>query len=101
LVAVLLYNARAMARVVGVWPAGFWYLWFRLAVGVVVVGRNDYVVEVVGVLDDEGFGYVGVMVVVGVVVYGGFGQAELPSSVLTNKEYRVCIASLEASLAPY
>jgi hypothetical protein len=33
-----------------------------------LVGRNDYVVEVVGVVVDEGFGYAVVMAVVGVVV---------------------------------
>jgi hypothetical protein len=33
-----------------------------------LVGRNDYVVEVVGVVVDEGFGYTVVMAVVGVVV---------------------------------
>jgi hypothetical protein len=64
---------------------------------VVVVGRNDYVVEVVGVAVDGGFDYAEVMVEVG--VDGGFGQVGLPA--LANKEYRGCIASLQASLAPY
>jgi hypothetical protein len=40
-----------------------------------MVGRNDYVVEVVVV--DEGFGYVEVMTVVEVVVDEGFGYAEV------------------------
>jgi hypothetical protein len=56
-------------------------------VGVVVFGINDYVVEVVGVVVDEGFGYAEVMVVVGVVVDGGFGQAELPASALADGEH--------------
>jgi hypothetical protein len=46
-VAVLLCNAKAMARVADVRPAGFWGLWCQLAEGV-VVGRNDYALEVVG-----------------------------------------------------
>jgi hypothetical protein len=50
----------------------------------VIVGRNDYAVEVVV---DEEFGYVEVMMVVGVVADGGFGQAELPASALTDEEY--------------
>jgi hypothetical protein len=49
------------------------------------------------VVVDEGFGYVVVMAVV-----VGFGYAvELHAPVLTNREYRWCIASLRASLAPY
>jgi hypothetical protein len=50
-------------------------------VGVVAVGINDYAV---GVVDDKGFGYVEVMVVGVGVVDGGFGQAELPASGLTD-----------------
>jgi hypothetical protein len=59
-----------MARVADVRPAGFWGLWCQLAEGV-VVGRNDYALEVVGgfsyvvelvrVVVNEGFGYVVVM----------------------------------------
>jgi hypothetical protein len=80
LVAVLLCNAKAMPRVAGVRPAGFWGLWCRLAAGVMVIGRNGYVV---GVGDDEGFGYAVVMVVV-----EGFGYAvELYALVLADGEY--------------
>jgi hypothetical protein len=64
---------------------------------VVVVGRNDYVVQVVGVVVDEGFGYTVVMVVVD----DGFGQVELPASALADGEYQGCIVSLRASLASY
>jgi hypothetical protein len=52
---------------------------------VVVDGKNDYAVEEVGVIVDEGFGYVEVMVGAGVVVDGGFGRG--------------CTASLQTSLA--
>jgi hypothetical protein len=76
---------------------GFWDLWCQFAVGVVVVGRNDYAVEVVGVVVAEGFGYVVVMAVV-----DGFGYAVEPRAlVLADGEYRGCIASMRASLAPY
>jgi hypothetical protein len=89
-----------MAWVACVRPAGFWGLCGRLAVGMVVVGRNDYAVEVVGVVVEEGFGDVVVMAVVEVVV-GGFGYAmELRAFALADGEYRRCIAFLRASLAP-
>jgi hypothetical protein len=59
----------------------------------VVVGRNDYAVEVVvGVVVDEGFGYAVVMAVVEVVDHRGLA--------LTGGGYPGCIASLRASLAP-
>jgi hypothetical protein len=105
----MLCNAKAMVRVADVRPMGFWGLWCRLAVGV-VVGRNDYVVEVVGgfgcaveavgVVVDEGFGYVVVMAIVDVVVEG-FGYAvELRALVPVDAEYQVyCISvSLAHSL---
>jgi hypothetical protein len=72
---------------------GFWGLWFQIAAGV-VVGRNDYVVEMVGVEVDEGFSYAVVMAVVVVVVWG-FGYAmELHALVPTNGEYQECTAFL-------
>jgi hypothetical protein len=72
---------------------GFCGLWCRLAAGVVAVGRNDYAVEVVGVVDErlgfvvamavvEVFGYAVVMVVV-----ERFGYAvELHALVLADRE---------------
>jgi hypothetical protein len=68
LVTVLLCNVKAMVRVVGVQPTGFWVLWCRFAAEVVVGGRDGSVVEVAKV-DGVGFGYVLVEVVVG----DGFG----------------------------
>jgi hypothetical protein len=67
LVAVLLCNAKDMTRVAAIRPTGFWGLWCRLAVGVVVDGGFGYVVEMVVV----GFSYV----------------VELRTLVLANGEY--------------
>jgi hypothetical protein len=69
---------------------------------VVVVGRNDYALEV-AVVVDGGFGYLVVMAVVEVEVevVVGFGCAvELRTLVLADGECQCCIAFLQASLAP-
>jgi hypothetical protein len=68
---VWLGSGKAMVRVVGDWPVDFWDLWGQNTVGVVVVGRIDFVAEVmvgdgwecgivveVVVADAEGFGCV-------------------------------------------
>jgi hypothetical protein len=70
-VVVLLYNVGVMVRVASVRPAGFWGQWCRFVVEVVVVGRNGCVVDVVVVVD-EGIDRVEGMMVVEVVVDGGF-----------------------------
>jgi hypothetical protein len=88
-------------RVVNIQPGGFWGLWCRPAAGV-VVGRNDYAVEVVvRVVVDEGLGYAVVMAVVEVVVEGFDYAVELRGLALAGRGYPGCIASLRASLAPY
>jgi hypothetical protein len=88
-----------MAQVLSVRPIGVWGLWCRPAAGVVAVGRNDYAVEVVGVVDER-LGFVVVMEVVEVfgyavvmVVVEGFGyEVELHALVLADRECRGCIA---------
>jgi hypothetical protein len=100
-VVVLLYNARAMVQVVSVRPTGFWGLWCRPTMGLVAVGRNDYVVqvvdvgfgcavvmavEVVGVVD-EAFGYAMVMAVVGVADEGFVYAVELCALTLAGGGY--------------
>jgi hypothetical protein len=61
-----------MVRVVRAQPIGFWGLWCRFVLEVVVGGRNSY--AVVGVVAGEGFGYAVVEVVAG----EGFDPTELP-----------------------
>jgi hypothetical protein len=80
-VVVLLYNAKAMVRVVRVRPAGFWGVWCRFAAEVVVGGRDGSVVEDVEV-DGAGFGYV----VVEVVASDGFGRVGLYASAPIDRE---------------
>jgi hypothetical protein len=65
-------------------------------VGVVIGGRNDCVVEVVGVVDER-FGYA---VVVVEAMDGGFDRAELHAYAPADKEYQECIVSPQALLAP-
>jgi hypothetical protein len=82
-------NAKAMVRVVGVQPMGFWVLWCRFAAEVVVGGRDGSVVEVAEV-DGVGFGYVLVEVVVG----DGFGRSGgLCAFAPVDGECRGCIVA--------
>jgi hypothetical protein len=88
----LLCSAKAMVRVVGAQPMGFWGLWCRFMAGVVVGGRNGCaMVRVTG----EGFGYAVVEVVVG----EGFDPMELSVFAPDDGEHRGCIVARRALLA--
>jgi hypothetical protein len=91
----MLCSAKAMVRVVGAQPTGFWGMCCRFMVGAVVGGRNGSVV--VGVVAGEGFSYAMVEVVAG----EGFDLAELPVFAPADGECRECIVARRASLALY
>jgi hypothetical protein len=83
----LLCSAKAMVRVVGAQPIGFWVLWCRFLMRVVVGGRNGC--AVVGVVASEGFGYAVVEVVAG----EGFDSAKLPVFAPDDRECCGCIVA--------
>jgi hypothetical protein len=97
-VVALLYSAKAIVRVIGAQPTGFWGLWCRFVAGAVVGERIGC--AVMGVVAGERFGYAVVVVgegfgyaVVEVVAGEGFDPAELPIFAPPDGEHQGCIVA--------